>query len=411
MGEQRFTTSLTPHITVETCGGDLAITALAEPEVIIGFEDDDGDIQREGETLRIRSGADCRITCPPDSTITLRSLGGDLSVGDLGGTLAVESIGGDVSLRGAGVVTIQSAASDVSARDVAGDLRIENVGSDLEVRRIDGRLIVKNVGGDLSARALGGGFDIAGVGGDASIETDIQAGKTYRANAAGDLTLRLPPHVSAQFRLSAGGEIERRIEFAEWQGSAHAGQGLMGSGEARVELSAGGDLMLLPLRSDTDFDFNVNFDAIGGEITAKMSQFERELETKMGKLSEQITRMAEMGTRELESRLRRAHVEQVGRHAERATERIRDQAERARRHAERAAERARRQAERTRRRAERQGKRHGFHFHVDLTPPGSPPRAAQPAATEEERLMILRMLEQRKISADEAGRLLDALED
>jgi len=44
-------------------------------------------------------------------------------------------------------------------------------------------------------------------------------------------------------------------------------------------------------------------------------------------------------------------------------------------------------------------------------PPPPPPRAAQPAATEEERLMILHMLEQRKISADEADRLLNALEE
>ena len=422
MDEQRFTTSLTPHITVEACAGDLAIAAAAEPEVIIALEGDDGDIQREGETLRMRSGGDCRITCPPASTVTLRGVGGDLSVSDLGGTLAVESVGGDVSLRGAGMVTIRSAASDVSARDVAGDLRIENVESDLEARRVDGRLIVKSVGGDLSARTLGG-FEIDDVGGDASIETDMQAGRTYRAHAGGDLTLRLPPHVSAQFQLSAGGEIEKRVEFTEWQGNAHAGQGLMGSGEARVELSAGGDLMLLPLRSDTDFDFNINFDAIGSEIAAKMGQFEHELEAKMEKLSEQISRMAEMGAHELESRLRRANIEQAGRHAERAAERIREQAERARQHAERAAERARRQAERTRRRAERHGKRHGFQFHVDLTPPGAPsragraappppppPRAAQPAATEEERLMILHMLEQRKISADEADRLLNALE-
>lgn len=401
MGEQRFTTSLTPHITVEACGGDLAIAAVAEPEVVITFEGDDVDIQREGETLRMRSGGDCRITCPPDSTITLHSVGGDLRASDRGGTLAVESVGGDVSLRGAGMVTIRSAASDVSARDVAGDLRIENVGSDLEVRRIDGRLSVNSVGGTLSARTLDGGMEIESVGGDASIETDIAPGKTYRVNAGGDVTLRIPRDANARFKLSAGGEIEKHVEFAGWQGNKHSGSGSMGDGNAQIEMSAGGDLTLLPLAAGAEFDFNFNFDTIGSQIGSV-------LDARMQQLSETIARATAAGITDLESRLHRVDAEGIGRRVERATEHARRQVERA---AERARRQAERAAERERRRAERHAKKHGFHFNVEFTRPGTaPPGTAKPAATEEERLMILRMLEQHKISADEAGRLLDALE-
>jgi len=420
MSQQRYATSPTPHITVELCGGDLSITGTPGSEVTFSFDADDGHVQREGETLRLTSGSDCAITCPPASSITVQHVGGDFSAVDLSGTLAVEQVGGDVSLRGAGVVTLQSVSSDLSARDISGDLRINRVGSDLEVRRVDGQLIVANVGGDLSARSLTGGAEISQVGGDASIETDLSAGKTYRVHAGGDLTLRLPPDASARFSLRAGGEIDNRIEFAEWTGNPRSGQGSIGSGEAQVELSAGGDLMLLPTRSDADFNFN--FDAIGSQIEVKMGQFEHELEAKMSELNEQIARMAAMGAADLESRLRRVDVEGIGRKVERAAEHVRQRAERA---AERARHQAERAAERARRRAERQVKSHRFKFNVDLTPPwapskpgrptppspASPPqRAAKPAATEGERLMILRMLQEHKISADEASRLLDALE-
>jgi len=398
MTEHTFTTSLTPHITVEVCKGDLTIAAVDTPEVVITFDEDDGDIQREGETLRVQSRNDCKIVCPPDSSITLQSVSSDLSVSDLHGTLAVESVAGDVSVRGVGVMTLRSAGSDMSARNVEGDLRIESLGGDLGVRRVGGQLFAANVGGDLSARALNGGFDIAHIGGDASLESSIEAGKVYRLNADGDLTLRLPADTSARIRLKAGGEIENRVEFSDWRGDEHSGEGVLGDGEAQVELSAGGDLTLRPQRFEDDFEFNLNFELIGSQIDEKMGHFERELELKMSQLGEQIARMAEAGARDIESRLRHVDVDRIARRTERAAERMREKAERARQQAERAAERARRRATRHR------------HVRFGVNFPPSPAKPAAPAASEAERLMILRMLEEKKISADEAGRLLDALE-
>jgi hypothetical protein len=253
-------------------------------------------------------------------------------------------------------------------------------------------------------------------------------GKTYRVRAEGDLTLRLPLNASARFDLKAGGEIEDRVGLSEWDGDAHAGHGSIGGGEAQVELSAGGDLALLPASKDFDFDFN--FDAIGGHIEAKMEILERELETKMSDLGRQIEQVAARGVADLEARLRKvgAKMSDAGqRAADRASDRARQQttrvAERMREKAERARRQAERATERARRHARHQAKAHGFSFNIDLTPPGSSsrssratspaspaPQPSQPAATEEERLAILRMLAEHKISADDASRLLEALE-
>src|SRR3990170_1523323 len=156
MGEQRYTTSPTPHITVEVCGGDLSIEGTAASEVTFKLEDESSRVEREGETLRVTSGGDCRIVCPPASSITVKHVGGDFSAADLTSTLAVESAAADVSLRGAGIVTFTRVGSDLSARDVSGDLRTDSIGGDLEVRRIGGQLTVGGSGGDLSARDLKG---------------------------------------------------------------------------------------------------------------------------------------------------------------------------------------------------------------------------------------------------------------
>jgi hypothetical protein len=128
-------------------------------------------------------------------------------------------------------------------------------------------------------------------------------------------------------------------------------------------------------------------------------------------------------------------AERAGRAAERATERIRRDAERVKREAERAAERAMHKA------------RHGFNFEFDFDWPGkgkfkgpkikipitpmppappippvppappAPPKAptgySKPSiqpVTDEERMLILKMVESKQISVDDAERLFAALE-
>ena len=82
----------------------------------------------------------------------------------------------------------------------------------------------------------------------------------------------------------------------------------------------------------------------------------------------------------------------------------------------RAQEKLERKLEAQRRRAEqrnqaatdRRTRRQSWGF--EWPSPPQPPAPQKTAATEEERLMILRMLEQKKITLDEADRLLSALE-
>jgi hypothetical protein len=84
-------------------------------------------------------------------------------------------------------------------------------------------------------------------------------------------------------------------------------------------------------------------------------------------------------------------------------EAARREAERARREAEREAERARREAERARMQAERAERRW-------QRASGRRPEASRPAAAEEEILRVLRLVEEGKLTPEQAAELLAALE-
>jgi len=174
-------------------------------------------------------------------------------------------------------------------------------------------------------------------------------------------------------------------------------------------------VLILPAREG----FDVDFDAIGSQFASKMEDFERVLDEKMAELNSHIERMTAMGITELESRLRRLDIgiDTVRRQGGKQAERLQRQVQRAQRQAERAKERARRQAERAQRKAERvrerarrQAERRGDRRVTVNVGASATGKQAAPQATDAERKMILQMLAEHKITAEDAARLLEALE-
>ena len=132
-----------------------------------------------------------------------------------------------------------------------------------------------------------------------------------------------------------------------------------------------------------------------------------------GEVSDDLARKIEEAAERFARNAER-HASRVAQHAERHAERAAEHAERAARHAEKHAERVTRHAERVSQRAERaaeRGVRRGrwwFTERMDEWAKSGGGTTA-PRATEEERLAIMQMLRDGKITTEQAATLLDAL--
>jgi hypothetical protein len=140
----------------------------------------------------------------------------------------------------------------------------------------------------------------------------------------------------------------------------------------------------------------------------------RKLEEAAERIDESARRAAERVQREVD-RIQRevgrqdVHVRRAAEHVE---SRARHVAERAARHAERHAERVARHAERAVSRTERsveRGARRGRWWFNEAMGQASSSATTGPRATEAERLAIMEMLRDGKVSAEQAATLLDAL--
>jgi hypothetical protein len=436
-------TSPNPIVEISNIGGDLRLTGWDQSQFVVEADDEDSVIfDHDGDRLKLQANTDCTIRLPQGAQVSVRTVGGDAKILKLSEQiLAIGNVGGDLTLRQIASANIGVVGGDLKIKHVQGDLQVGHVGGDLEAREVEGAFKSGNVGGDLYLVEVGGAIQ-AITGGDVTLSVDFKPEQDYSLQSGGDFTCRVGPEASVRLALTAGGDINLDVPVAQVVGSANRKTVTLGAGAAAANLRAGGDLNLSGLAFDAeamgDFDekFGEDFANMADQFAAQIgSQIESQIEAQMADFEKQMAeRMAglTLGANPIDAAKIAATARQAAERVQRAG---RQQAEAARRQAEKEAERAQRIAEAAQRRAEAINRkvreehgRRGWPFRAEPprqpSPPRPPmpPRATTPArpfgpaasvdpVSDEERMLILRMVEQGKISVADAEKLLAALEN
>jgi len=242
---------------------------------------------------------------------------------------------------------------------------MDQIGGDAIVEIVQGNVILRGVGGDLILRKIDGQVE-ATIGGDTSASLTAMPHLRSIVKTGGDLSCSLPDQASATVTLKAGGDITVPGMF---EGEEDDQQRViqLGEGEAEINLSAGGDLLLRVGLEDPGYP-----DELFGNLLRDFDSKAVEIEARFGAMGAGL----------------------YGFDADRIGEKVRRSIARAQRKASRASAHAKRKTKH----------RPAFKFRFGG---GDFPRTE---ATDEERLAILRMVEAGKISVGEAEKLLEALE-
>lgn len=384
--------NVTVPVIVQAVGGDLRVRGRSAEDLIV-----DGDALHveqigDGQPYLIRCGGDCRITVPQNVDVSVQNVGGDAKLTDLGGAVDINNISGSLTLRSVHGVQIKNVSGDLRIKWAEGDVMVKTVGADATIREVTGSVMVKTVGADLYLRNVEGDCVAEEVGSDLVLSIDFVPGQDYRFKAGNDVLCRVQPETNARFILpletTVAAEVDAEIVETE------DGEQIVtvGDGSAIINIEAGDEVRLFIEAEDYVFDLG--------------TQIEEELEARLSNLEEKLSQQLEG----LDERIQ-AKTEFFASQAERM-------AERAQKQAERAAEKLRRVAERQKPKRKREMGTPSF---VEFawggpphppSPPGAPQAKRRPSdpVTEQERLMILRMVQENKISVEDAERLLAALD-
>ena len=371
--------------------GDLFLEGQDASEVRFQSSEDRIRVHQSNDTLVVETHASMDLIVPRAGSIIIEKVGGSALIQDVSGSVLVQKIGGDLAMQRLGSV------------------RIEKVGGSCMIQDVSEGLSINKIGGDLTVRDVVGAMGIGTVGGDADLQ--VHTIHALESKAGGDVRLYITEGLAGQVSLRAGGDVAIYLPS-----SAKGKFVLLSSGEMiNIDLNRQEEPMRQSIESRR-FEFSLGGEAAngayleaqaGGDIRLSDEPVEPE------PISDDLERREEAWK---EARDRRGSPSWSGGFGFDRTsawaDMISRRAQEAARRAEQRAQSAMRRTEdQIRMAAEREMRRTGSWHGVPGAPP--PPPAPPPKTvrvTEQERLMVLQMLQENKITVEQAEKLLAALE-
>jgi len=435
MDKQSITTGATPTVVIEQVQGDLRLKGHADLEVTAkASAAEELFLEQRDEEIYIRSESDLSVRVPLEAHVRVQTVHGEATIKALDGQLEIDTVHGNLSLRGVGPAQVNIVHGELAARNIAGDFSISSVQGNSEVRDVQGNFNVSGlIHGNLRLDDVDGDVRAASDG-NLTLRLDPAPGQTYELRSNGNIFCRLSEDSSVELCVPKANKVIVNLPGLQASAPIQTPYALtLGDGDSELTLNAEGNVIIdshAPDWSMDDFDVEIDAemdgmaDAIGQQIEqqveAQMRMMEEQLNAQMATLTSRMsaTQMSDQQVRRIEERARQA--------SERATSMAQERMRRAQERIELKLAAAQRKIEQKSRAAERRSRtgkfaHEGHAGHPSTgrrtswgipTPPPSPTPPTPPTdpVSEEERLMILRMLEQKKISMEEAETLLSALE-
>ncbi len=352
----------TPRIEIESVAGDLSLVGWEGDDILLKADDEVMNVRQDGDQVRISCDDDLSVRVPKGALILISQINGDASIRGVMGGIELKEVSGDLSMRDVNSVALDTVQADFSLRGGKGNLTVRKAGSDVSIRDVDGSVNLDSVSDDLALRDVRGSVT-ANVGEDVVMYINPKPGNSYNVNAGDDILLVLPPKANAEISMSAD---DIHVEWDGVENDDTTNRTLtLGDGSAKVVLSAGGDIRVSN-RSDAGEsaeDFG-NFAGMGMDWSGFGDRISRRVE----QATERANRKIEAANRRIEQKVRDAEKRGRGKVALEIGR-----------------------------------------WNWNFSPKGVPVTPRQ-QATDEERLAILKMLQEKKISAEEAEKLLSALE-
>jgi len=423
-------------------------------------------VEWNGDTAIVTVDGDAAVRAPRQIDLIVERLPGALDVAAIAGSVRVEAVGVAVALRDVGPVHLEQVGANVrvegvkghvrivsigahgNVSDVRGDVHIEHVGAHAAVRDIDGDVQIGHVGGHAQLHGVGGASRVDAVGGhlragdfggplEASVgghaKLGIASAQSVSVRAGGHIRCQIAKEVGVDLVLASGGGLKVDAQNGGHAAVAgrHAWSGSVGGGGPKVELSSGGALKVSTTGeiiadsaqngAEQWGEWADDIDAAAAAAASGAVRAARGLEDVAEGIAARVAGALEGLEARLEGMdLREADLVRVRQRVEHMGERF---AERLEQRLGRAAARVARAGLRGERHGERHGERYGGRgpgrgrgggrrqpwANPEAEVEDRAAAAAAPGATGDEVMTILRMLEEKRISAEEAERLLSAL--
>ena len=355
------------------CNADLSVEGNENSTLIVIVDQSDClRMKEENGVFRIVADADCRVVLPESVTVTIEKVSGNCNLENLRGRVVIGKIGGNLNLNRVNGASVESVGGDCRILEASGAIELARVGDLLMAENLQ-TILAGSVGGDVRLANVQGKVDVS-AGDEVQIQFLQNNLPEIRVKAGSDIRLYVSKDANGQLELNSGGEEIKVHAGGQEVEMEQRGFSLpLGEGGARIELIAGDSILVTdeekPDWNDESGDWGTEYwKDFGFDIANKVKESMRSASESMN----QAWRVAEKASRD------------AGKQVEHA---FRELDERGFGFG-------------------RSGKVVGFSMDGDKTSTSS----SKTGPSDEERMLVLKMLQDKKISVEEAEKLLNALD-
>jgi hypothetical protein len=388
-------------LVVVSVGGNLYLSGWNNDEIQIKDLSNEDLIQTKKDRVEIHFPGDGFIQIPHHLDVEIQSVKGDAVIKSISSDLQIDSVNGDLTISDLGGAKVSSVNGDLIAKRIQGDLQVDNTGGDALVNDVNGQVGMHHVGNDILVEKVAGGI-VSNAGGDGTVEFSPVPWQAYQFKVGGDLSVSLPEDCNADLSIqSNANDITIMLGDVDINSRQEELIQQLGEGGPSIVLSAGGKVFL----SGDDYSlfagFKMNMDKLhpfDGDFSAdnikhSLDNLEEDILESFSGLSESLE---DFGFSE-------DNLREFGRKIEESSRMAAEKAEFAAIKAQAKVEKKFAKARLKARKAKAKTKEFDLSKFLDM-------ESEKNAVTENERLLILEMLQEKKISLDEADKLLKALE-
>lgn len=270
--EKSFPTQAGKKFTLNSCGGNVAITTWDKPEVyvkILGNKKAEEKVSITMETndegvkilakkersifhwFSFGSGIEMRyeVTLPKEYSAQIATSGGDIEIYSLKGAIYCSTSGGDVNIdKAEGNLNVSTSGGEITANNHIGWMDLSTSGGDIKCENFNGSMKIATSGGDIVLNGTNGKIQASTSGGDIRLTYWGNNNGIELATSGGDIEAKLPDNFAADVILkTSGGEITCGLPLTSSQKKTESTIiGQISGGGNKVECrTSGGDIVLM----------------------------------------------------------------------------------------------------------------------------------------------------------------------
>lgn len=327
--------------------GDLFLAGSDSSEVKVETYSEYGvKIRQEGDICFVSLLENANITLPRTSTITIEKNSGNLTLTDLSGPVSIVKVSGNLLVNQVSQISMEKVSGDLVALamnggsvqvtkisgnacfDGAGNISIEKISGDCLVKNLKGSISISRISGNLVGKNLNGTLNASNISGNCSLQTldsaqvnlhcsgnmrvglSTASGSTNLA-ADGDIALHVQPELNAAVQITSEGEAIR-LRLANQTNTLRQRQHTLqlGLGGNVISLASEGNVLLSdqPLPDAVDKELDRAFEGKRVEPIKLHSENRHGINITISsdEILQRVTRRAEEATRRADERINQA---------------------------------------------------------------------------------------------------------